>query len=387
MDVIPEIRSALRAFGRTGELMTTTQAFARYRIRRADGAERSIPSTDALARGIAIGEVLPDTLLFDSGTGTWGPARDASVVKFVLDELRREWQAPIRGWDDGAAEARPAPAPTAIVAQTASQRDSGSRGGTRRVVPAFSGRGSLVAGFLLVATAAAVGSVLLVVRGPADAKEERPLALATVAYAEPVTIPEQHPTGGPEDAAVDSPAAATSVESPASTEPEDSAVLAMSSEARPAERQPQIPPAPAPVTIDVPIVTAELTAEQTTFVNIPIDFLPPPSAAPPANPADAPIRLPFDVAPQIRNLDRVRQALRREYPPRLWESGVGGRVEMWFYVNENGVVERFQINQGSGSRQIDEAALRVAREFEFIPARYRGERVAVWILQGISFQR
>ena len=91
------------------------------------------------------------------------------------------------------------------------------------------------------------------------------------------------------------------------------------------------------------------------------------------------------MAPQVRNASRVQQTALSEYPIGLRDTGIGGKVEMWFYVNERGEVERFQIGQGSGNRDLDAAALRVARVFQFTPARRGNQPVATWHSFGITF--
>jgi TonB family protein len=99
-----------------------------------------------------------------------------------------------------------------------------------------------------------------------------------------------------------------------------------------------------------------------------------------------PVPADFDVAPQVSNAARVRQSLLREYPIGLRDAGVGGHVEMWFYVNEQGTPEDFQIRQGSGHSALDEAALRVARVFQFAPARRGNQAIATWISLRITFE-
>ena len=104
------------------------------------------------------------------------------------------------------------------------------------------------------------------------------------------------------------------------------------------------------------------------------------TAARPTNPTGPqPVPAQFDVAPQVLNAARVRQSLEREYPIGLRSAGIGGRVEVWFYVNERGVPERFQLKAGSGNTDLDQAALRVARVFVFTPAQLNGEPIATWI--------
>jgi TonB family protein len=105
----------------------------------------------------------------------------------------------------------------------------------------------------------------------------------------------------------------------------------------------------------------------------------------PAPAANQPVPAQFDVAPQVRNANRVQQAMLSEYPIGLRDTGIGGKVEMWFYVNEQGGVERFQIGQGSGNKDLDAAALRVARVFQFTAARRGNQPVATWFSFGITF--
>lgn len=95
---------------------------------------------------------------------------------------------------------------------------------------------------------------------------------------------------------------------------------------------------------------------------------------------------PYEVAPEVRNVDQVRQALTREYPAVLRDAGIGGTVVMWFFINDQGVVENVQVNQSSGFDQLDAAALAVADVFEFTPAINQNEQVAVWISIPITFQ-
>jgi protein TonB len=95
---------------------------------------------------------------------------------------------------------------------------------------------------------------------------------------------------------------------------------------------------------------------------------------------------PYEVAPEVRNVEAVRSALTREYPAVLRDAGIGGTVIMWFFINDQGVVENVQVNTSSGFEQLDAAALAVADVFEFTPAINQNEQVAVWISIPITFQ-
>jgi TonB family protein len=104
-----------------------------------------------------------------------------------------------------------------------------------------------------------------------------------------------------------------------------------------------------------------------------------------AGATDQPVATRFDLAPRVSNSTRVRQALEREYPNALRDSGIGGKVEVWFYVNEDGGVDAFQIKQSSNITALDQAALRVAQVFEFAPGAVGGQPAAGWVFVGITF--
>jgi protein TonB len=111
----------------------------------------------------------------------------------------------------------------------------------------------------------------------------------------------------------------------------------------------------------------------------------PAAANGPVNP-QVPSFTPYEVAPEVRNVEEVRAALTREYPAVLRDAGVGGTVITWFYINGQGVVENVLVNQSSGVEQLDAAAVNVSRVFEFTPALNQNQPVAVWISIPITFQ-
>lgn len=94
---------------------------------------------------------------------------------------------------------------------------------------------------------------------------------------------------------------------------------------------------------------------------------------------------PFTVAPAFANIAEVRQALEREYPPLLRDAGIGGTVQVWFFIDENGKVTKQSVNKSSGHTALDEAALRVAPVFTFTPALNRDKKVSVWVSLPITF--
>jgi TonB family protein len=102
--------------------------------------------------------------------------------------------------------------------------------------------------------------------------------------------------------------------------------------------------------------------------------------------AAAPTFTPMTARPQLRNAQEVRQALQRHYPPLLRQAGIGGTANVWFFIDETGVVRDVRINRSSGHEALDEAALRVGRTMEFTPARNRDEPVPVWVALDITFE-
>ena len=102
--------------------------------------------------------------------------------------------------------------------------------------------------------------------------------------------------------------------------------------------------------------------------------------------SDQPTFTPFTVAPSITNRSEVIDAMEREYPPLLREAGIGGRVRVYFFIDEEGSVQDVRLDQSSGHRALDEAALAVADVYRFSSALNGDEKVPVWVSFPITFQ-
>jgi len=125
---------------------------------------------------------------------------------------------------------------------------------------------------------------------------------------------------------------------------------------------------------------------------------PDPEVGVPANPASAgdhkvaqdieaaPTFTPYTVRPDIKNRAEIATALEREYPPLLRDAGIGGSVQVWLFIDEDGVVQRVQVDESSGHKALDQAALKVASGVEFTPALNREKKVPVWISLPITFR-
>jgi protein TonB len=149
---------------------------------------------------------------------------------------------------------------------------------------------------------------------------------------------------------------------------------------------PQAISRPATPVIATADIDEDITIAPTTFEDNPVDDLPPPPEEIQTDISAAPTFTPFTVAPTLQNMQEVQRALVREYPTVLRDSGIGGRVLVWFFIDEEGRVQQTQINESSGYEALDQAALNVAEVYQFSPALNRENRVAVWVALPITFQ-
>ena len=154
----------------------------------------------------------------------------------------------------------------------------------------------------------------------------------------------------------------------------------------------EIPPPPEAIQRPATPVIAEATIEEditiapTTFEENPIENLPPPPSDDAGDLSAAPTFTPMTVRPTLRNQRDVAQALMKHYPPLLRDAGIGGTVNVWFFIDENGRVQRNLINESSGYDAFDQAALQVAQLMEFSPAYNREKKVPVWVALDITFE-
>lgn len=158
----------------------------------------------------------------------------------------------------------------------------------------------------------------------------------------------------------------------------------------------EIPPPPdaiarpaVPVVAESFEVDPDITIAPTTFAANPVEDLPPPAEETGADRReiyDAPTFTPYSVAPDLTNRRQALNAVLREWPDAMKQAGIQGVVVVWFFIDETGEVKNVEVSQSSGISQLDEAALRAAREFEFSPALNRDEPVPVWVALPITFQ-
>jgi protein TonB len=130
-------------------------------------------------------------------------------------------------------------------------------------------------------------------------------------------------------------------------------------------------------------VDEDVTIAPTTFEENPVEKLPPPPKA--GSPSDRPSFIPRDVDPRAVNDGEIQSLLKRLYPPMLRDAGIGGTVTLWLFVNDEGQVEKMQVQKSSGYDAFDKAAVKVAKQMEFKPAINRDKPIGVWVSRRITF--
>jgi protein TonB len=154
----------------------------------------------------------------------------------------------------------------------------------------------------------------------------------------------------------------------------------------------EIPPPPEAIARPATPVMAsadideDITIAPTTFEDNPVEDLPPPpTETSTTDISAAPVFTPFTVRPDIKNRPEIARAMEREYPPLLRDAGIGGTVNVWFFIDEEGTVERVIVTESSGHKALDDAAVKVGEIIQFTPALNRDKRVPVWISLPITF--
>lgn len=90
--------------------------------------------------------------------------------------------------------------------------------------------------------------------------------------------------------------------------------------------------------------------------------------------------------PELVNRGQIRRALLREYPRELQRDRVEGSVLVWFWIDEKGKIQHYEIRASSGHMALDTAAERVIPKMKFRPAKERGKAVPVIVALPITFE-
>ncbi len=150
--------------------------------------------------------------------------------------------------------------------------------------------------------------------------------------------------------------------------------------------QPEAIARPATPVIAPTDIETDITIAPTTFTSLSVSDLPEPPGEVALDVSAAPVFVPYTVEPDYTNAAEVMRALEREYPPLLRDAGIGGTVQVWMFIDENGAVQNQLVQETSGHEALDAAALRVAPVFRFTPALNRDKAVPVWISLPITFR-
>ncbi|NTV10441.1 MAG: energy transducer TonB [Zoogloea sp.] len=74
------------------------------------------------------------------------------------------------------------------------------------------------------------------------------------------------------------------------------------------------------------------------------------------------------------------------YPASARRNGEEGRVLLRVHVTTGGRADEIQVQSGSGSESLDQAARAAVRRWRFEPARQGGQAVVAWVLVPIVFK-
>lgn len=95
---------------------------------------------------------------------------------------------------------------------------------------------------------------------------------------------------------------------------------------------------------------------------------------------------PYVVRPEIRNREELKRYLQRHYQRIFEYSGATGVVQVSFWIDETGSVEKAEILESSGERSLDRLALRLSRVLRFRPAMMAGRPIRIRVHVPITFR-
>jgi protein TonB len=153
----------------------------------------------------------------------------------------------------------------------------------------------------------------------------------------------------------------------------------------------RIPPPPEAIVrparprVSTEALDEDITIAATTFEENPVAELAPPPPDVEIDPSSQPVYVDRDIEPRLLNRDELLRLLRELYPRGLKETGIGGEVNLWVWVDEQGNPGRTQIRVSSGHERLDRAAAAVASRMRFSPAMLLDKPVGVWISIPVTF--
>lgn len=155
-------------------------------------------------------------------------------------------------------------------------------------------------------------------------------------------------------------------------------------------------PAKQPVTKQANSTPAQATPSTTVVATV-TQAVPASSATPADKPAETAYNTQTQQQPAAPVSDSQNPALNRkaepdyaynpppEYPMLLRQNNISGGVMMRVFVHADGLPGDIRIQQSSGYRLMDEAALKAVRQWRFVPALDNGQRSASWVEFPINF--
>lgn len=96
--------------------------------------------------------------------------------------------------------------------------------------------------------------------------------------------------------------------------------------------------------------------------------------------------MPSMVAPELVNRREVQRLLERRFPMELASSVREAVVVMWFWIDETGAIQKYEIKESSGYAAFDAAAEEVVERMKFRPAIRNGEPTRVIVALPITFR-
>jgi periplasmic protein TonB len=136
--------------------------------------------------------------------------------------------------------------------------------------------------------------------------------------------------------------------------------------------KPEPPPPVEPVAQAEPVAAVQPVARAEPAPHVEAAVRPPPPVPP------EPITPPQFNADYLHNPTPT-------YPSLSRRMGEQGKVLVRVLVSAEGLVERIELKNSSGSRRLDQAALDAVKQWKFVPARQGDLKVSAWVLVPIVF--
>ncbi|MDO8742849.1 MAG: energy transducer TonB [Polaromonas sp.] len=125
-------------------------------------------------------------------------------------------------------------------------------------------------------------------------------------------------------------------------------------------------------------------ADPTPAPNAPTAVLEPQAPAPPGAAPGAAAPAPPDAEQPASNADYLQNP-KPAYPPISRRLGEQGKVVVRVLIGTDGAAQNAEIRQSSGFERLDQAALRTALKWRYVPGKRNGAPEAMWFNVPINF--